>query len=86
MHISSLVVTAESDANARELSRLWAEGPLAAGCPVARYVPVVLTTETLRAARDVAESLFGIPGVADVQLLSWFDEQTESIGGFEEVG
>jgi len=74
MPVSALVLTVDSQFN--PASSAWTDDPrLLLGAPQGRFVPLVSTTSSLREARDLATDISRAPGVLDVQLLSYSDDE-----------
>lgn len=77
MIVSALVVTTTG-------LEKWPDDPLSGdqrvvwGTPDASFLPVVTTTGNLREARELYERLSALPGVLDLQLVSWFGEEAGS--------
>jgi hypothetical protein len=73
MPVSALVLTVDSQFDPED-SSLAHDLRIVLGPHIGRFVPAVTTTGCLREARDVAESLGCVPGVLDVQLVSYDDD------------
>jgi hypothetical protein len=73
MIVSGLVMTTHSRPGAI-LEHLAQDARVEVGLSTGAFIPIVLTTETLREARDACEAWRQAPGVANLQLVSWTDE------------
>lgn len=74
MPVSSLVL--KMDERFEELGRslLASDARITLGEEVGGFLPLVTETDSIREARDLAESLLQAPGVTDVQLVSFLEE------------
>jgi hypothetical protein len=73
MIVSALVLTTVGSTDV--LKRSFESNPCVQFGPAEKdFVPVVTSPESLREAREVFERLQAHPGVADLQLVSWVDE------------
>ena len=75
MLVSSLVLRTKPNFSPHDGAALLDDERLELGEVEGRYLPAVTTTLTLREARDLAEALLKRSGVADVQLISWADDE-----------
>jgi len=78
MPVSSLVL--KKDDRFEELGRplLASDARITIGEEVSGFIPLVTETVSVREARDLAESLLEAPGVVDVQLVSFLEEEAVS--------
>ncbi|HNS98306.1 MAG TPA: hypothetical protein PLJ27_02800 [Polyangiaceae bacterium] len=85
MAVSSLLLWLDPDANDpdRTLESLAAQPHLTLGTPVQLRVPAVLDTPTIQQDIDTVAQLLALPGIAHVDVLGVFfdDTQTVSPGG-----
>ena len=75
MSVGALVLSCgpEFEAGARGL--LLAEPRLSLGEREGAFLPVVAVTETGRELRELSDWMLSLPGLLDVQLVSWLDEE-----------
>jgi hypothetical protein len=73
MIVSALVVTSRSSMTGL-VDELGLDERFQVGSPERGFLPLVVTTEDVRSSRELFEQLRRRPGVDDLQLVSWADE------------